>query len=131
MSYLLWQDPLNYAGECGVDEFLVTMTPLRLRPDKRYPTVKEGCHFAYFPFPFWWYPTRATTIQYLSIRDYAGGVPAELVLTRAPMGSPAERAPLGVGKFYPSPLLTHEPATVARLARRQSKALNEYFFSRF
>ena len=33
----------------------------------------------------------------------------------------------GGGKNYPPPLLTHEPGAVARLAKRQSKALNKYF----
>ena len=56
-------------------------------------------------------------------------------LIRAALGSPAERAALvgvGVGgggniTVPPPTLLTHEPVAVARLARRQSKALNEYF----
>ena len=52
---------------------------------------------------------------------------SEYPLTRAALGSPAERAALGEGGKYPPPLLTHEPGAVASLARRQSKALNEYF----
>ena len=48
------------------------------------------------------------------------------VLTREALGSPAERAVLGGGVNI-TPLLTHEPAAVERLARRQWRALNEYF----
>ena len=47
------------------------------------------------------------------------GIAGEMV-TRAGLGFPAERAALGRGKYYPlPPLLTHEPATVARWARQQ------------
>ena len=53
-----------------------------------------------------------------------------LSLTRVALGSPAEHAALGGGVNIP-PLLTHEPAAVARLARRQSKALNKYFTREF
>ena len=47
------------------------------------------------------------------------------VLTRAPLGYSAERAPLGGGRFCPPPCLTPELIGAARRARRRSKALNK------
>ena len=52
-------------------------------------------------------------------------------LTRAALGSPAEPPSLGGGVNITPPALTHEPAAVARLGRRQSKVLNEYFSMEF
>ena len=59
-------------------------------------------------------------------------------LTRAALGSPAERAALaGVVNFTfpspppPPPLLTRKPAAVASWAWRQLKALNEYLSREF
>ena len=55
-------------------------------------------------------------------------------LTRAALGSPAERAALG-GKYYPPPLLTKKRRAIEIHGRRQSKARNEklqmsgYFFN--
>ena len=51
-------------------------------------------------------------------------------LTRAPLGYLAERAPLGGGAdSAPPPCLTQEREAVARWARWQTKALDEYFLS--
>ena len=47
------------------------------------------------------------------------------VLTRAPLGYSAERAPLGGGGRFCPPCLTPELIGAARRARRRSKALNE------
>ena len=47
-----------------------------------------------------------------------------MLLTRAPLGYSAERAPLG-GQILPPPCLTPELIGAARRARRRSKALNE------
>ena len=53
----------------------------------------------------------------------------DIILNRAPLGYLAERTPLGGGGFRPPPnSRTH---AVARWARRQSKALGEYFLSKF
>ena len=62
---------------------------------------------------------------------YLVGQFSDIFLTRAALGSPAERAALGGVNITPPLCLTHEPAVVARLARRQSKALNEYFSRKF
>ena len=61
---------------------------------------------------------------------------AQRPLTRAALGSPAERAALGGGKYYP--LLTKKQRAVEIYGRRQSKARNEkvqisayfYFFQK-
>ena len=47
-----------------------------------------------------------------------------LILTRAPLGYSAERAPLGGGRFCP-PCLTPERMVVERREKRQTKALNK------
>ena len=47
------------------------------------------------------------------------------LLTRAPLGYSAERAPLGGGGRFCPPCLTPELIGAARRARRRSKALNE------
>ena len=47
------------------------------------------------------------------------------LLTRAPLGYSAERAPLGGGGHILPPCLTPELRGAARRARRRSKALNE------
>ena len=49
----------------------------------------------------------------------------EPLLTRAPLGYSAERAPLGGGGQILPPCLTPELIDAARRARRRSKALNE------
>ena len=51
-------------------------------------------------------------------------------LTRAQLGYPAERTPLGEGVAL-SPCPTRERIAVVRQASRQSKALDEYFLSNF
>ena len=54
------------------------------------------------------------------------GLLRRAVLTRAPLGYSAERAPLGGGAdSAPPPCLTPELIGAARRARRRSKALNE------
>ena len=61
-------------------------------------------------------------------KTYVGetGRELDIRLTRAALGSPAERSALGGGNI--TPLLTHEPAAIAKLARLHSKSLNEYYW---
>ena len=47
------------------------------------------------------------------------------LLTRAALGSPAERAALGEGVIFTPPLLTQKLMAVEANGRRQSKAHNE------
>ena len=71
----------NYSGSDSNSDLKIStqtpiLTPLQLRPNKRYPTLKENYHFTIFPFPLM--TSLHVQQQYRPIREHVDGGSSQL-----------------------------------------------------